>query len=99
TYIIITYIIITYIIITYIIITYIIITYTIITYIIITYIITWPPLADSVEPVISPASSEARNTTQRAISSGSPRRPRGIRGRTFFSSTSFGIALTISVAI
>ena len=25
----------------------------------------WPPLADSVEPVMKPASSEARNTTQR----------------------------------
>jgi len=29
-----------------------------------------PPLAVSVEPVIRPASSETRNTTQRAISSG-----------------------------
>ena len=56
-----------------------------------------PPFADSVEPVISPASSEARNTTQRAISSGSPRRPIGISGRMFFSSTSFGTACTISV--
>ena len=37
-----------------------------------------PPFAVRVEPVISPASSEARNTTQRAISSGSPRRPIGI---------------------
>ena len=37
-----------------------------------------PPLAERVEPVISPASSAARNTTQRAISSGSPRRPIGI---------------------
>ncbi len=34
------------------------------------YIMIWPPLADSVEPVINPASSEAKNTTQRAISSG-----------------------------
>ena len=56
-----------------------------------------PPLADSVEPVIRPASSEARNTTQRAISSGSPSRPIGISGRMFFSSTSFGTACTISV--
>ncbi len=56
-----------------------------------------PPLAESVEPVIRPASSEARNTTQRAISSGSPRRPIGICGRMFFSSTSFGTACTISV--
>src|SRR5262249_60087280 len=64
---------------------------------IITYIITWPPLADRVEPVISPASSEARNTTQRAISSGSPSRPIGISGRMFFSRTSLGTACTISV--
>ena len=56
-----------------------------------------PPLAEIVEPVIRPASSEARNTTQRAISSGSPRRPIGISGRMFFSSTSFGTACTISV--
>src|SRR6185437_2623564 len=56
-----------------------------------------PPLAVSVEPVISPASSEARNTTQRAISSGSPRRPIGISGRIDFSKTSFGTACTISV--
>ena len=56
-----------------------------------------PPLAVSVEPVIRPASSEARNTTQRAISSGSPSRPIGICGRMFFSSTSFGTACTISV--
>jgi hypothetical protein len=34
--------------------------------------------AGAVEPVMKPASSEARNTTQRAISSGSPRRPTGI---------------------
>jgi Cupin superfamily (DUF985) len=59
----------------------------------------WPPFAVSVEPVMSPASSDARNTTQRAISSGSPSRPIGISGRTFFSSTSFGIAFTMSVAI
>jgi hypothetical protein len=38
----------------------------------------WPPLAEMVEPVMKPASSEARNTTQRAISAGSPRRPTGI---------------------
>jgi hypothetical protein len=55
------------------------------------------PPAVKVEPVISPASSEARNTTQRAISSGSPRRPIGINGRMLFSSTSFGTACTISV--
>jgi hypothetical protein len=41
----------------------------------------WPPLAESVEPVMKPASSPARNTTQRATSSGSPRRPAGISGR------------------
>ena len=58
-----------------------------------------PPLAVSVEPVMKPASSAARKTTQRAISSGSPSRPTGICGRMFFSSTSFGTALTISVAI
>ena len=58
-----------------------------------------PPLAESVEPVIRPASSEAKNTTQRAISSGSPRRPIGIRGKILFSSTSFGTACTISVLI
>ncbi len=43
------------------------------------------------------ASSEARNSTQRAISSGSPSRPIGISGRIDFSSTSFGTACTISV--
>src|SRR5450759_3351530 len=57
------------------------------------------PSAESVEPVIRPASSEAKNTTQRAISSGSPRRPIGISGRMFFSSTSFGTACTISVLV
>jgi len=56
-----------------------------------------PPLAESVEPVMRPASSEARNSTQRATSSGSPSRPIGIRGRIDFSSTSFGTACTISV--
>ena len=35
----------------------------------------WPPLAEIVEPLMNPASSEARKTTQRAISSGSPSRP------------------------
>src|SRR5262249_48918982 len=58
-----------------------------------------PPLAVSVEPVMKLASSEARNRTQRAISSGSPSRPSGICGRMFFSSCSLGTALTISVAI
>jgi hypothetical protein len=58
-----------------------------------------PPLAVSVEPVMRPASSETRNRTQRATSSGSPRRPIGMSGRTDFSSTSLGIACTISVAM
>jgi hypothetical protein len=58
-----------------------------------------PPLAVIVEPVMKPASSDARNTTQRAISLGSPRRPTGICGRMFFSMTSAGTALTISVAM
>src|SRR5262245_66588992 len=58
-----------------------------------------PPFAVSVEPVMKPASSDARNTTQRAISSGSPRRPSGICGRVFFSSRSLWTALTHGVAI
>ena len=33
----------------------------------------WPPLMVSVEPVIQAASSAARNTTQRATSSASPK--------------------------
>jgi hypothetical protein len=36
-----------------------------------------PPLALMVESVIRPASSDAMNTTQRAFSSGSPKRPIG----------------------
>ena len=59
----------------------------------------WPPFAVSVEPVMKPASSDARKTTQRAISSGPPSRPSGMCGRMFFSSTSCGTAFTISVAI
>jgi hypothetical protein len=39
-----------------------------------------PPLAEIVDPVINPASSAAKNTTQRAISSGVPKRPTGICG-------------------
>jgi uncharacterized protein len=58
-----------------------------------------PPLADKVEPVMRPASSAARNSTQRATSSGSPSRPIGISGRIDFSRTSFGTACTISVLI
>ena len=38
-----------------------------------------------------------RKRTQRATSSGSPSRPIGISGSTDFSSTSFGIACTMSV--
>ena len=59
----------------------------------------WPPLALSVEPVMNPASSATRKTTHRAISSGSPSRRTGMSGRIDFSSTSFGTAFTISVAI
>jgi hypothetical protein len=59
----------------------------------------WPPLADMVEPVMKPASSEARKTTQRAISSGSPRRPTGICGMMRSLSTFSSMALTISVAM
>ncbi len=59
----------------------------------------WPPFAVIVEPVMNPALSDARNVTQRAISSGSPKRPTGISGRIFLSSTSCGMAFTISVAI
>ncbi len=58
-----------------------------------------PPLMLSVEPVMAPASSAARKTTARAISSGSPSRPVGISGRIDFYSTSFGTACTISVLI
>src|SRR5581483_5937248 len=45
----------------------------------------WPPLMESVDPVMKPASSAARNKTARAISSGLPSRPTGICGRIFFS--------------
>ena len=57
----------------------------------------WPPLIDSVEPVMKPPSSEARKTTARPISSGVPRRPTGICGMIFVFSTSGSIACTISV--
>ena len=56
-----------------------------------------PPFTVRVDPVMKPASSVARKTTLRAISSGSPRRLTGISGRMLFSSTSFGTACTISV--
>ena len=58
----------------------------------------WPPLAEMVEPVMKPAASEARKTTQRAISSASPRRPTGIWAM-IDSRTFSGTAITISVAI
>src|SRR5438874_12130882 len=57
----------------------------------------WPPLTDSVEPVMKSASSATRNSTVREMSSALPRRPTGIRA-TIFSSTSFGTARTISVS-
>ena len=56
------------------------------------------PLADMVEPLMKPDSSDARNTTQRAISSGSPRRPAGIWAM-ILSRTFSGTAMTISVPI
>ena len=59
----------------------------------------WPPLALMVEPVTKPASSEARKTTQRAISSGSPRRPTGIWGMMRSFRTFSSMARTISVPI
>src|SRR5262249_2112730 len=45
------------------------------------------------------AARDGRKTTQRAVASGSPSRPSGMCGRRLFSSTSWGTALTISVAI
>lgn len=59
----------------------------------------WAPLALIVEPEMKPASSEARKTTQRAISSGSPRRPTGICGMMRSFSTFSSMARTISVPI
>ena len=58
-----------------------------------------PPLAESVEPVMKPASSDAKNTTQRPISSGVPRRPTGICGRMRVFKTFSSMAITISVPI
>ncbi len=60
--------------------------------------ICWPPLIDSVEPVMKPASSAIRNTTPRAISSALPSRPTGILA-TIFSSTAAGTAETMSVSV
>lgn len=57
-----------------------------------------PPLAEMVEPVMNPAWSETRKTTQRAISSGSPSRPVGIWAM-IDSRTFSGTAITISVAM
>ena len=59
--------------------------------------ICWPPLTESVEPVMKPASSATRNSTARAISSALPSRPTGMRAM-IFSSTSAGTARTISVS-
>jgi hypothetical protein len=58
----------------------------------------WPPLIDSVEPVMKPASSAIRNITPRAISSALPSRPTGILA-TIFSSTLAGTAATMSVSV
>src|SRR5205814_2379276 len=60
--------------------------------------ICWPPLIDSVEPVMKPASSAIRNKTPRAISSALPSRPTGILA-TIFSSTGAGTADTMSVSV
>jgi len=57
-----------------------------------------PPFTVRVAPVMNPASSAARNATQRAISSAIPRRPTGILA-TICSSTARGTAETISVSI
>lgn len=57
------------------------------------------PLALMVEPEMNPASSDARKTTQRAISSGSPSRPTGIWGIMRSFKTFSSIARTISVPI
>src|SRR5258707_10001404 len=58
----------------------------------------WPPLIDSVEPVMKPPFSSTRYATPRAISSALPRRPTGIRA-TILPSTSSGTAATMSVSI
>jgi hypothetical protein len=56
----------------------------------------WPPLTESVEPVMKSASSATRNRTAREMSSGLPRRPTGIRAMIFVT-TSAGTARTMSV--
>jgi hypothetical protein len=55
-----------------------------------------PPLTEKICPVMKLASGSARNSTVRAISSGSPSRPTGIFAITR-SRASFGTAVTISV--
>ncbi len=57
-----------------------------------------PPLTSNSAPVANAPASEHRNATSAAISSGSPRRPAGICGRIFVSSTSFGTDSSIAVA-
>ena len=52
----------------------------------------WPPLIDSVAPVMKSASSATRNITPRAMSSARPKRPMGMRAM-IFSSTGGGTAL------
>src|SRR4029079_5091826 len=58
----------------------------------------WPPLIDSVDPVMNPAFSSTRTATPREISSALPRRLTGIRA-TILPSTSSGTAATMSVSI
>ena len=55
-----------------------------------------PPLTEKIWPVMKPESGSARNSTVRAISSGSPSRPTGIFAITL-SRASCGTAATISV--
>ncbi len=58
-----------------------------------------PPFALITEPVMKPASFETRKATQRAISSGSPRRPTGIWGMIRSARTFSSMARTMSVPI
>lgn len=58
-----------------------------------------PPFALITEPVMNPASFETRKATQRAISSGSPRRPTGICGMMRSARTFSSMARTMSVPI
>ncbi len=59
--------------------------------------ICWPPLIDSVDPVMKSPSSAVRNATPRAMSLAWPSRPIGMRA-TILVSTSAGTARTISVS-